>query len=230
MSKRAQELTSPATRLRRRVWAAISWPFLRLSENQRFWIGFALLCLITALLIHNPIGSGTGEFVYKEGDIAREAIFAPADIYFVNEEEAERNREMARESWQVTQVNELLQHIERYEGIVVVCTNHFKGLDGASLRRFTFKVEFRELGAEQRWQMFQAESGIKARSGVVPKETHDIWRAKLARMEQLTAGDFATVKRQSEMLGLSLSPEEWLEQLQLECEIKRKDNARIGFV
>lgn len=141
-----------------------------------------------------------------------------------------RDREMARESWQVTQVNELLQHIERYEGIVVVCTNHFRGLDGASLRRFTFKVEFRELSAEQRWQMFQAESGIKARAGTAQKETHDVWRAKLARMEELTAGDFATVKRQSEMLGLALSPEEWLEQLQLECEIKRKDNARIGFV
>lgn len=98
MSKRAQELTSPTTRWRRRVWASIIAPFGRLTEDQRFWLGFGLLCLITTLLINNPFWRNTGEYVYKEGDIAREGIISPADIYFVDEEETERIRETARET------------------------------------------------------------------------------------------------------------------------------------
>jgi putative nucleotidyltransferase with HDIG domain len=98
MSKRVQELTSPTTRWRRRVWGTLAGPFWRLSENQRFWIGFACLCLITTLLINNPLWRNTGEYVYKENDIARESIISPADIYFVDEQETERIREIARET------------------------------------------------------------------------------------------------------------------------------------
>lgn len=73
-------------------------PFWGLSENQRFWIGFTVLCILTALLIHNPLWRASGEYLYKEGDIARETIISPADIYFVDEEETERIREAARDS------------------------------------------------------------------------------------------------------------------------------------
>lgn len=98
MSKRAQELTSPTTRLRRRVWGAISGPFWRLSGNQRFWLGFSVLCLVTTLLINNPLWRTAAEYVYKENDIARESIISPADIFFVDEEETERIRATARET------------------------------------------------------------------------------------------------------------------------------------
>jgi SpoVK/Ycf46/Vps4 family AAA+-type ATPase len=136
-----------------------------------------------------------------------------------------RDRSQARESWQITQVNELLQHIERFDGIVVVCTNLFQGLDAAALRRFTFKVEFRQLDADQRWEMFQVESGIKGKLNTLPKETRELWFEQLCFMRNLTAGDFATVKRQCELLGATLTPEEWLEQLKLECDVKRKDES-----
>lgn len=106
MSKRAQELSSPATRLRRRVWAAFSGPFWRLTENQRFWIGFAVLCLITTLLINNPLWRNTGEYVYKVDEVARETIFSPADIHFVDEEETERLRQEVRETVRPTFVFE----------------------------------------------------------------------------------------------------------------------------
>lgn len=134
-----------------------------------------------------------------------------------------RDRSYARESWQITQVNELLQHIERFDGIVVVCTNLFQGLDAAALRRFTFKVEFRELDADQRWEMFQVETGIKGALSSVAKETRDDWFEQLCMMRHLTAGDFATVKRQCQLLGATLTPQEWLEQLQLECDVKRRN-------
>lgn len=139
-----------------------------------------------------------------------------------------RDRSQARESWQITQVNELLQHIERFDGIVVVCTNLFQGLDAAALRRFTFKVEFRELDADQRWEMFQVEAGLKGRLNTIDRELRDAWFEQLCMMRQLTAGDFATVKRQCQLLGTSLTPEQWVEQLQLECDVKRRnpDNGR----
>ena len=39
-------------------------------------------------------------------------------------------------------------------------------------------------------------------------------------MRHLTPGDFATVKRQSLILDTRLTPEEWLQQLEMECEVK----------
>jgi hypothetical protein len=133
-----------------------------------------------------------------------------------------RDRTMARASWEVTQVNELLQQIERFDGIVVVCTNLFRGLDAAALRRFTFKVEFRQLDADQRWEMFVNEAGLRTRLPEIPSATRDAWFERLALMPQLTPGDFATVKRQCILLGTQLSPEEWLTQLQLECDVKAR--------
>jgi len=131
-----------------------------------------------------------------------------------------RERSRAQHSWEVTQVNELLQHMERFEGIFVVSTNLFRGLDAAALRRFTFKVEFRALDAEQRWEMFVNETGLRGRLGEYPRSERDTWETKLALMRELAPGDFATVKRQSLLLGVQLTPAEWLEQLQVECDVK----------
>lgn len=96
MSSRIQELQSPFQKWRRKIWGSVKGPLDRFSPNQRFWIGFALLCLLTTLLIQNPIWESAGENFYKEGDIAREAIYSPADIYFVDEAKTEKEREAVR--------------------------------------------------------------------------------------------------------------------------------------
>ena len=98
MSKRAQELSSSTTRLRRRVLSALTGPFWKLPETTRFWIGFAVLCLVTTLLINNPLWRSSSEYVYKVDEVARESIISPADIYFIDEEEAQLNREMVRDA------------------------------------------------------------------------------------------------------------------------------------
>lgn len=89
-------MQSPFLRWRRKIWGAIKGPLEKLSPAQRFGIGFALLCLITTFLIQNPIWQSAGENLYKEGDIAREAIIAPADINFTDNAATERDRETAR--------------------------------------------------------------------------------------------------------------------------------------
>ncbi len=139
-----------------------------------------------------------------------------------------RSRENAQHSWEVTQVNELLQHMERFEGIVVVCTNLFSGLDAAALRRFTFKVEFRPLDADQRWEMFVNESGLKGQLTKLAMGTREQWWDRLCLMLNLTAGDFATVKRQCDLLDLQLTPVEWLEQLELECKARAQAQTPAG--
>ena len=98
MSKRIQDLTPPPTRWRKAIWRWVSRPFDSLSETRKFWIGFAFLCVVTTLLLNNPIWRASGDSLYHEGDIARESIISPADIYFVDDEQTNRIRETARET------------------------------------------------------------------------------------------------------------------------------------
>ncbi len=90
MSKRIKDLKSPAARWWEMVFAAAARPFSVLSDEHKFWLGFAVLCLVTTLLIQNPLWNSSNEITYKEGDIARASITSPADIYFIDPEEAER--------------------------------------------------------------------------------------------------------------------------------------------
>lgn len=78
------------------VFAAIAKPLQSLSGDQRFWLGFAALCLLTTLLINNPLWRASGEQVYKEGDIVRESIIAPSDVYFSDTDETEKLRVEAK--------------------------------------------------------------------------------------------------------------------------------------
>ena len=80
MSKRIKDLKSPATRWWEQAYVVVAKPFSVLSDEHKFWLGFAVLCLLTTLLIQNPLWRATGDTVYQEGDIARENITAPADI------------------------------------------------------------------------------------------------------------------------------------------------------
>ena len=98
MSKRIQDMKTPAARWRDRITSVLLYPFDLLSDNQRFWIGFSLLCIVTTLIIHNPLWRGVSEQQYKEGDIAHESIVSPADIVFTDTDETARLREDARQS------------------------------------------------------------------------------------------------------------------------------------
>ncbi len=89
-------MKTPFERRREKLFELLAAPFRRLSADQQFWTGFACLCLFTTLLIHNPLWRASGEQLYKEGEIARESIIAPADVYFTDVEESDRLRLEAR--------------------------------------------------------------------------------------------------------------------------------------
>jgi cyclic-di-AMP phosphodiesterase PgpH len=98
MSKRIKDLTTPLTRWRKTVVGYVSRPFEAMSENQKFWLGFALLCILTTLLINNPFRRSAPGEQYREGDIARESIISPADITVTDDEETEKLRRISRDS------------------------------------------------------------------------------------------------------------------------------------
>ncbi len=98
MSKRIRDIRSPVTEWRKWLAEMAAKPFARLSDRQRFWLGFAFLCIVTTFLIHNPFWRGGSDQAYKEGDVARESIISPADIYFVDPEESERLKNEAKEA------------------------------------------------------------------------------------------------------------------------------------
>lgn len=138
-----------------------------------------------------------------------------------------RDRSAARYSWEVSSVNELLQQMERFKGIFICATNLFESIDAAALRRFTFKLEFRALDYQQRWQMFLSETGAKAEQ-FSEHETESLQTA-LSMIRYLTPGDFATVRRQANLLGEELTLEDWLKQLQLESEAKLQGIQRNDY-
>ncbi len=98
MNKRIRDLKSPADRVKEKFFALAAAPFSRLSSNQQFWLGFAVFCLLTTLLVHNPLWRASGDQAYKEGDIARESIIAPADVTFTDTDESDRLKLAAKKS------------------------------------------------------------------------------------------------------------------------------------
>jgi DNA replication protein DnaC len=129
------------------------------------------------------------------------------------------DRSRARQSYETSIVNEVLQGMERFPGVFICATNLFSRLDKAALRRFTFKVEFLELTEPQRWQMFLNETGID--EATVNPNLLQTWRGELEGTQMLTPGDFATLQRQCKLLGTELTPEQWLMGLAQEAKHKR---------
>ncbi len=138
-----------------------------------------------------------------------------------------QDRRGAQRTYEVTEVNEMLQGMERYNGIFICTTNLLDKLDQAALRRFTFKIKFNPLNTEQRERMFVVE----ALAGDATQVTPAI-RTRLHLMDQLCPGDFAAVKRQCDILDATFSASEFLEQLEAEHRIKPevRENRGIGFL
>jgi SpoVK/Ycf46/Vps4 family AAA+-type ATPase len=137
------------------------------------------------------------------------------------------DRRGAQRSYEVTEVNEMLQQMERHHGVFICTTNLLDRIDQAALRRFTFKIKFKPLTAEQRERMFVTEA-LKGDANALTDEV----RRRLAKLEQLAPGDFAAVKRQTDILAAEFTVEEFLEQLEAEHRIKPevREQRSMGFV
>ncbi len=138
-----------------------------------------------------------------------------------------QERADAQQTWQVTQVNELLVQIEAFNGLFIACTNLMGRLDAAAMRRFDLKVCFKFLKPDQAWAFFLK---VLEEHGEHPPGDPSRLQRMLSRLDNLSIGDFATVLRKLRLLNDRISTETLLQALQAECAVKPGSRARpIGF-
>ena len=139
-------------------------------------------------------------------------VFDEADSFLME-------RTMARHSWEVSSVNEMLTQMENAEFPFICTTNLMTNVDKAALRRFCFKVKYDFLTQNQVVTAFQ----------IFFNQTPNL--DEIADLTKLTPGDFAAVKKQADILGIT-DKSELLSKLRQEQQVKNlPDNkSKIGFL
>lgn len=153
-----------------------------------------------------------------EQNIACAFSAARADGALLIFDEAESllaDRRGAKRSWEVSQVNEMLTWMESHPLPFVCTTNFAENLDPATQRRFTFRICFEFLSADQLPLAWAAHFQYPPPSG-------------LSELDRLAAGDFANVARRMQALGYD-DPHEILRELTHEGAAKVGAARPIGF-
>lgn len=193
-----------------------------LAEHLAHAIGRPLLVKQASDLMSKYVGETEQQMaaMFKEAEAEKAVLLLDEADSFL------QDRRGAQRTYEVTEVNEMLQGMERFNGVFVCTTNLLERLDQAALRRFTFKIKFMPLTAPQRERMFVTE----ALAGDAALLTGEL-RTRLAKLDQLCPGDFAAVKRQTDILATEFSADEFLDQLEAEHRIKPevRENRGMGF-
>jgi transitional endoplasmic reticulum ATPase len=136
-----------------------------------------------------------------------------------------QDRRQARQSWEVTQVNEMLVQMEAFNGVFIASTNLMENLDQAALRRFDLKIRLDYLKPEQAWTLFLAQCHAMTLDAPVNELKNTVHGMRL-----LTPGDFAAVQRRHRFSPIK-DAQALLDGLKEECAVKEGGNTRrIGFV
>jgi hypothetical protein len=200
------------------------------------------------ILLHGAPGTGKTEFAkYTAAELGKELIIkrssailskwvgeneqnirdafaeAEADRAVLCIDEADsffRNREFAQSSWEVSFTNELLTQMETFSGVFICSTNLIDILDPAVMRRFAWKVEFRALRKEHRFEIVQQYFSLP--SLTAPERT------SFSEIEGLTPGDVKAVwLKYGTRPGIA--PAELAEELKLETKYRNTGSRKIGF-
>jgi SpoVK/Ycf46/Vps4 family AAA+-type ATPase len=156
----------------------------------------------------------------------KEATEEGAVLVFDEVDSFLQDRRGAKNSWEVTNVNEMLVQMENFEGIFIATTNLMSGLDQASLRRFDMKLEFGYLKPKQAWKLFKEE----CRGLCIDIEHNEDLKHKVKSCTQLAPGDFAAVRRQNRFRPVE-SAELFLARLEEELSVKEgKEDMTMGFL
>lgn len=136
-----------------------------------------------------------------------------------------QDRNGARHSWEITQVNEMLTQMESFEGVFIASTNLMENLDPAAIRRFDLKIRFDYLLPAQAFGLL--ENFCRSLGLAAPGTPH---KAQLSGISNLTPGDFATVARQHGFSPIA-GPGEFIDALLAEARLKKDGRIQsIGFL
>ncbi len=138
------------------------------------------------------------------------------------------DRGTSQHSWEITQVNELLVQMESFNGVFIASTNLLNLVDAAALRRFDLKIKFDYMKPKQAWALFLQV--MEEHDCHLKKSETKQYKTDLARLDNLTPGDFATVVRQSRSLNKAIHPRYLLNALEKECKAKPGAGKSIGFM
>ena len=169
------------------------------------------------------LGKYVGESEQNIAMAFRRAEAERAILFFDEIDGLLRDRSSADHGWEVTQVNELLQQMENFDGIMVAATNFSKNLDPATMRRFTFKVEFGYLEDAGKRLFFERMFKVSLAEDEF---------SELRQLHNLTPGDFRTVRQSQYYLGDDITNADRIAALKEECEMKNDGSCRnpIGFM
>ena len=173
------------------------------------------------------LGKYVGENEANIARMFREAREEKAVLLLDEADSFLRSRRLADRLWEVSEVNEMLVQMERFEGLFFCCTNRVEELDEAVFRRFDLKIELGYLDRVQRRLLFDK---MVLDHGICMKVNEAIGLQR--RLDQLTAvsaGDFAVLKRRHELTGGPGSAEELVNELEQECRLKGVENRALGF-
>lgn len=170
--------------------------------------------------ILDPFVGGTEQRIAEAFEAAQQD---GAVLLFDEVDSLLRERRAAQHSWEATQVNEFLQRLETYRGVVICTTNLVEELDQAAMRRFPFKVRFDWVRADQAVELFLSTLGT-----FVPRATSEQVSAALAGLTRLAPGDFAAVSRRVVWMKRAWTVEALAHELREEI-TSRRDKARVGF-
>lgn len=155
----------------------------------------------------------------------REAKSKNAVLIFDEVDSFLNDRNFEVRSADKTKVNEMLVQLENFDGIFIATTNLINSLDKAVLRRFDLKVEFKALDFAQRINLFAKECEI------LGLKCDESLKNQIAKLDGLTPGDFAAVKRQGRFSHIK-NTEDFYKRLCNEVKVKDLDNRdkNIGFL
>ena len=142
-------------------------------------------------------------------------LFDEVDSFF-------RERSFASQSWEITQVNEFLTQMEKFEGIVICTTNFRNIMDKAMQRRFHIMVEFKALKDEGVQTLL-----VKYFSQFDFKE-EDI--RKISNYQSATPGDFGNLSSRLRFMNQEKVTETYItDEICKMQEEKEYDKRSIGF-
>lgn len=156
---------------------------------------------------------GTGERAIRR--MFKEAEKAGAILFFDEIDGVMQDRSGAKANWEVTQVNELLDCMEKFKGVMIGATNFMDHLDAAVMRRFTYKLEFGYLDVAGKRLFF--ERAFKTPLSAAEERRLDV-------IPNLTPGDFKTVSQKLYYIGDIVGNGERLAALEQEVALKRDTN------
>ena len=181
-------------------------------------IGKKLLCKNASDILGMFVGESEKN-IAKAFEEAKEQkkilLFDEVDSFF-------RERSYASQGWEITQVNEFLTQMEKFEGIVICTTNLRNIMDKAMQRRFHIMVEFKALKDE----------GVESLLGkYFPQfDFNDEDIRRISRFQSATPGDFGNLSSRLRFMNQEKVTETYItDELCKMQEEKELGKRSIGF-